>query len=154
MYAPDRQAAGAKAAGMDAPGVFTDLEPNLSRGFREYRAAALGFCLMSALLAQAAAGVRAQPAQGPAVPVTLAQAKRKDVAEFTSGIGTVQAFQSVLLRARVDGTLDRIAFQEGQSVKPGDLLAEIDPRPYQAALDQARANAPRTMPSSRMRGLT
>ena len=58
---------------------------------------------------------------------------------FTGGIGTVQAFHSVLIRARVDGTLDRIAFTEGQDVKLGDLLAAIDPRPYQATLEQALA---------------
>ncbi len=58
---------------------------------------------------------------------------------FTRGIGTVQALQSVLVRARVDGTVERIAFTEGQDVKPGDLLAVIDPRPYQAAYDQAVA---------------
>ena len=51
----------------------------------------------------------------------------------------MQPFQSVLVRARVDGTVDRIAFKEGQEVKPGDLLAVIDPRPYQAMYDQAVA---------------
>jgi multidrug efflux system membrane fusion protein len=51
----------------------------------------------------------------------------------------VQAFQSVLVRARVDGTLEKIFFQEGQDVQPGDKLAQIDPRPYQAVLDQAIA---------------
>lgn len=54
-------------------------------------------------------------------------------------IGTVQAFQSVVVRARVDGTLDQVMFTEGQTVKPGDVLAQLDPRPYQAALDQAVA---------------
>ena len=54
-------------------------------------------------------------------------------------IGTVQAFQSVLVRARVDGTLDKILFTEGQMVKPGDVLALLDPRPYQAVLDEAVA---------------
>jgi multidrug efflux system membrane fusion protein len=65
--------------------------------------------------------------------------QRQDVPEFARGIGTVQAYRSVLVRARVDGTLDKIAFREGQNVKPGDLLAEIDPRPYAATLAQARA---------------
>lgn len=71
--------------------------------------------------------------------MTVGSATRRDVAEFTRGIGTVQAYRSVLIRARVDGTLDEIAFREGQTVKQGDLLAVIDPRPYQAALDQVRA---------------
>ena len=78
-------------------------------------------------------------AQQAGVPVSTAQAVRRDVPIFVSGIGTVQALQSVLLRARVDGTIDKIAFIEGQEVKVGDLLAQIDPRPYQAVMDQAAA---------------
>jgi multidrug efflux system membrane fusion protein len=75
----------------------------------------------------------------PAVPVTVIKVQRRDLPEYVRGIGTVQAYRSVLVRARVDGTLDHIAFQEGQEVKAGDLLAEIDPRPYAATLAQARA---------------
>ncbi len=78
-----------------------------------------------------------QPPSG--VPVSVAAVKRQDVPIFIRGIGTVQALQSVLVRARVDGTIERIAFTEGQDVKPGDLLAVIDPRPYQAVYDQATA---------------
>ena len=78
-------------------------------------------------------------AQQPVVPVSTAKAVRADVPIITHGIGTVQPFQSVLVRARVDGTIQEIGFSEGQQVKPGDLLAVIDPRPYQAALDQAVA---------------
>jgi multidrug efflux system membrane fusion protein len=74
-----------------------------------------------------------------AIPVTMAPVTRRDVPIFAEGIGTVQAFRSVLIQARVTGWLDRIAFNEGQDVKPGDLLAEIDPRPYAAALAQAQA---------------
>jgi multidrug efflux system membrane fusion protein len=74
-----------------------------------------------------------------APPVTVAKAERQDVPVFAAGIGTVQAYQNVLVRARVDGTLEKIGFREGQDVKPGDLIAEIDPRPYAAALAQARA---------------
>ena len=78
-------------------------------------------------------------AQGGGVPVTVATAKAEDVPVLQRAIGTVQAFQSVLVRARVDGTLDKVFFTEGQHVKPGDLLAQLDPRPYQAVLDQALA---------------
>jgi multidrug efflux system membrane fusion protein len=74
-----------------------------------------------------------------AIPVTIAPVTRQDVPIFAEGIGTVQAFQSVLIQARVTGWLDRIAFKEGQDVKPGDLLAEVDPRPYAASLAQAQA---------------
>lgn len=73
------------------------------------------------------------------VPVQTVDAKTQDVPVVLHAIGQIQAYQSVLIRARVDGTLDRIAFTEGQEVKAGDLLAEIDPRPYQAALDQVKA---------------
>lgn len=78
-------------------------------------------------------------AQGGGVPVTIVEAARQDVPVMQKAIGTVQAFQSVLVRARVDGTLDRVLFTEGQLVKPGELLAQLDPRPYQALLDQAVA---------------
>ncbi|MGH7153168.1 MAG: efflux RND transporter periplasmic adaptor subunit, partial [Acetobacteraceae bacterium] len=63
-----------------------------------------------------------------------------DVPITVSGLGTVQALNSVLIRARVDGMLMEVAVAEGQSVKPGDLIAVIDPRPYKAALDQSMAN--------------
>ena len=78
-------------------------------------------------------------AQGGGVPVTTAQAQKQDVPVVQKAIGTVQAFQSVLVRARVDGTLDKVLFTEGQRVKPGDVIAQLDPRPYQATLDQAIA---------------
>ena len=73
------------------------------------------------------------------MPVTTAPAIKTDVPVVQRAIGTVQAFQSVLVRARVDGTLDKVQFTEGQHVKPGDVIAQLDPRPYQAALDQAIA---------------
>jgi membrane fusion protein, multidrug efflux system len=74
-----------------------------------------------------------------AVPVTAARATIADVPITESGIGTVQAFNSVLIRTHVDGTLMQVPVAEGQHVKPGDLIAVIDPRPYQAVLDQAMA---------------
>ncbi len=73
------------------------------------------------------------------IPVTTTQVARSDIPIVLRALGTVQAFQSVTIRARVDGTLDKVLFTEGQTVKPGDLLAQIDPRPYQAILDQAIA---------------
>ena len=84
-----------------------------------------------------AASALAQAGAPP--PVTVGQVSRGDVPVYATGLGTVQAYQSVLVRARVDGTLERIAFTEGQDVKPGDLLAVIDPRPYAALLAQADA---------------
>ncbi len=74
-----------------------------------------------------------------AVAVDTATVARADVPIFLQGLGTVQAFYTVTVTARVDGELQRVAFTEGQTVHKGDLLAQIDPRPNQAAFDQAVA---------------
>jgi multidrug efflux system membrane fusion protein len=81
----------------------------------------------------------AQKAAPPAVRVTIAPVQKADFPVYLTGLGTVQGFNTVTVRTRVDGQIDKIAFKEGQLVKQGDLLAEIDPRPYQASLDQAKA---------------
>lgn len=73
------------------------------------------------------------------VRVSVAAVEKADFPVYLTSLGTVQAFNTVVVRSRVDGQIDKIAFTEGQLVKQGDLLAEIDPRPYQAALDQAKA---------------
>jgi multidrug efflux system membrane fusion protein len=78
-------------------------------------------------------------AGGGPVPVVAGKAEQKDVPIYLDGLGTVQAFNTVTVHSRVDGELQQVAFSEGQDVKLGDLLAVIDPRPYQAALDQAVA---------------
>src|SRR3954462_11218761 len=80
------------------------------------------------------------PAQGTAaVPVTIAAVEKADFPVLLTGLGTVQGFNTVVVRSRVDGQINKIAFKEGDLVKEGDLLAQIDPRPFQAALDQAKA---------------
>jgi membrane fusion protein, multidrug efflux system len=81
----------------------------------------------------------AQRSTSPAVPVTIATAEKVDFPVYLTGLGTVQGFNTVQVRSRVDGQINHIAFKEGQLVNQGDLLAQIDPRPYQAALDQAKA---------------
>ncbi len=78
-------------------------------------------------------------AQTTAVPVTIATVEKSDFPVYLTGLGTVQGFNTVVVRTRVDGQIDKIAFTEGQLVKQGDVLAQIDPRPFQAALDQANA---------------
>jgi multidrug efflux system membrane fusion protein len=80
-------------------------------------------------------------AQGPApgIPVTAGTVAIADVPVFLHGIGTVQAYNSVAIKSRVDGQIVSVAFKEGQDVKEGDLLFQIDPRGYQAALEQAQA---------------
>jgi multidrug efflux system membrane fusion protein len=73
------------------------------------------------------------------VPVTASRVERKDVPIFLTGIGTVNAYNSVAVKAREDGQLIAIKFTEGQEVKVGDVLAVIDQRPYLASLKQAEA---------------
>jgi membrane fusion protein, multidrug efflux system len=78
-------------------------------------------------------------AASPAVPVRAAAVKRQDVPIVLSGLGTVQAFNSVLVKSRVDGQIIKINFTEGQNVRAGDVLVEIDPAPFEATLAQAQA---------------
>lgn len=79
----------------------------------------------------------------PAIPVVAQTVKSGNVPIYLSGIGFVQAYNTVVVRSQIQGQLTEIPFTEGQTVHPGDLLAQIDPRPYQAQLDQATANRDR-----------
>jgi len=88
---------------------------------------------------QAAEAAQKRAAQRPAVAVKVAPVEKADFPVYLTGLGTVQAFNTVQVRTRVDGQITKMAFKEGQFVKAGDTLVEIDPRPYQAALDQAKA---------------
>src|SRR3984885_9149208 len=91
---------------------------------------------------QATAAANAQKSARNPVKVTIAPVEKSDFPVYLTGLGTVQGFNTVLVRSRVDGQIDKIAFKEGQIVNEGDLLVEIDPRPYKAALDQAKAKKP------------
>ena len=75
----------------------------------------------------------------PGVPVSVAIVDRQDVPVYLTGLGTVQASFTVAIHSQVDGKLQEVLFTEGQHVKKGDVLAKIDPRLFQAALDQAKA---------------
>src|ERR1700761_2716345 len=88
---------------------------------------------------QAAAAAAEARKSRPAVQVSIAPVEKADFPVYLTGLGTVQGFNTVLVRTRVDGQIDKVAFKEGQMVNQGDLLVEIDPRPYQATLDQAKA---------------
>jgi membrane fusion protein, multidrug efflux system len=107
-------------------------------------AGGLGVVAYVAITCGIDAGVTTASAQSnsaamAAVPVQIAVPKREDVAIYLSGIGAAQANASVGITSQVDGELQSVHFTEGQIVKQGDLLAVIDPRPFQAALDQAQA---------------
>ena len=75
----------------------------------------------------------------PAVPVSVYTAEQRDMPVYLSGLGSVTAFNTVNIKSRVDGELVQVAFKEGEMVKKGDLLAVIDPRPYQVQLSMAEA---------------
>jgi len=83
-------------------------------------------------------GIEKAPAKkgGQVVPVVAATSHRSDLSIYLTGLGSVSAYNTVTIRSRIDGELIKVAFTEGQLVHEGDLLAEIDPRPYQAQLNQ------------------
>src|ERR1700712_4213196 len=78
-----------------------------------------------------------------ATPVTVDVARASDINIFLNGLGTITPLRTVTVRSRVDGELLKIAFTEGQTVKEGDLLSEIDPRPFQVQLAQAEGQMAR-----------
>jgi multidrug efflux system membrane fusion protein len=94
-----------------------------------------------ALLGRPVLAAEAGPAQPMDVRVT--PALRQDVPIATSAVGRVQALNTVLLKSRVDGPITKVLFTEGDHVRPGQALFEIDPRPYRAAVDQAEAQLAR-----------
>jgi multidrug efflux system membrane fusion protein len=106
---------------------------------------ALAALLLVVLLGGAWRGLLYKPAEaaakGPPPPIAVdtADVTQADVPIYLQGLGTVQAFYTVTVTARVDGELQKIGFTEGQTVRKGDLLAQLDPRPNQAAYDQAVA---------------
>ena len=85
------------------------------------------------------AGQRGGGASDAPVPVTVVPVAEKDVPIYLSALGTVQALNTVTVNAQISGQIQSINFKEGQEVKTGDLIAQIDPRTFQAALDQAAA---------------
>src|SRR5436190_3169367 len=122
------------------------------RGFMRPRIALVGLLIAAALLgggtyALSTARPDTQPipatADLPSVPVVAEAVKSGNVPIYLRGIGTVQAYNTDTIRAQIQGQITQIAFKEGQSVHAGDLLAQIDPRPFQAQLDQAIANRER-----------
>ena len=97
------------------------------------------FVLRTPATAQVAGGRRGRNQPADIIPVLAARSERADVPVWLDGLGTVQAFNSVQVKAQVDGPLIEVRFKEGQDVAQGDVLARIDPRPFQATLDQQAA---------------
>jgi len=108
--------------------------------------AILAFSVATAVLLGCSAGSKpgtARASTQTVVPVGVTTAQRRDVPVYLKGLGNVTASNTVSVKSRVDGQLAQINFKEGQNVNKGDLLAVIDPRPYQVALDQAQGNLSR-----------
>ncbi len=82
---------------------------------------------------------QAKSAAPAPVPVTVAKVSKSDFPVYLTGLGTVEPYDTVTVSSRVDGEITKVYFRQGQMVKEGDMLVQIDPRPYQAALDQATA---------------
>jgi multidrug efflux system membrane fusion protein len=103
--------------------------------------AAIGVLFYFIRIRPAATGAQAATVSGPhqprAVPVLIAPAEQRDIPVWLEGLGTVTAWQQVTVRPQVDGRLDKVFFREGQTVHRGDLLAQIDPRPFLVQLHQA-----------------
>jgi membrane fusion protein, multidrug efflux system len=96
-----------------------------------------GYFLVTRLGETRSPSAQASSATRPGMPVAAAEAKRGDLNRYLTAIGNVAAFNTVTVKSRVDGQIVKVAFKEGQTVHQGDLLVEIDPRPYQAQLSQA-----------------
>jgi len=113
-----------------APDRVASISPQVAALARQARAR---------LTPPAAAPTKAAEDEPAAVPVEAETAERKDFPVVLENLGQVTPYNTVTVKARVDGQITRIAFKEGQRVKQGDLLAEIDSRPFQATLEQAQA---------------
>ena len=105
--------------------------------------AVAGYWLLTKWQAQSAAAKPQRDAASASVPVAVAQAQKGEIPVYLNGLGTVTPFNTVTVRSRIDGQLLRVSFQEGQFVRQGDMLAEIDPKPFQVQLDQAEGQLAR-----------
>jgi membrane fusion protein, multidrug efflux system len=128
-------------------GGFVQTGASVQPGGRNvFRGAGIGLVL-ALLICAVLAGCGSQTAKNakasgppPAIPVGVATVKQGSFDVYLNGLGSVQAYYTVSLKTRIDGQIMQVNFREGQEVKEGELLLVIDPRPYQVALDQAKAN--------------
>jgi membrane fusion protein, multidrug efflux system len=118
-------------------------ERQTGRSSRQRLPVILTLVAVAAALVGCSAGSKTNTARASTqtvVPVAVATAERRDVPVYLKGLGSVTASNTVSVKSRVDGQLAQVNFKEGQHVNTGELLAVIDPRPFQVALDQAQAN--------------
>jgi multidrug efflux system membrane fusion protein len=118
--------------------------PPLVKSVREFASFSIVLILSLIVFGSGCGGSDPKPASAranvaPVVPVSVATAERRDMPFYLTGLGSVNAYYTVSVKSRVDGQLMQVNFKEGQTVKNGELLAVIDPRPYQVVLDQAQA---------------
>jgi membrane fusion protein, multidrug efflux system len=121
---------------------MTDVD--VSAGIFRRRFLPVGACLLLSLLylgcsSSSPGAASARPTGPQTLPVSIATAESRDMPYYLTGLGSVTAFYTVNIKSRVDGQLEDVKFKEGQNVKQGELLAVIDPRPYQVQLSQAQA---------------
>src|SRR5689334_11779064 len=129
-------------------------DPNSKPGKKRSSAGPIGILILIAVLAggffiyrsthktptTAAAGRRSNPEINGRVPVAVTPAQKRDLPVYLDGLGSVEAFNTVTVKSRVDGQMMQVNFTEGQEVHKGDLLAIIDARPFEVTLAQAQAN--------------
>ena len=119
--------------------------------FTWQRMASAGFLFLLAAIVLVLSGCAPQAAPAPQAPqVSVAAVLQRDVGDWDEFTGRLEAIESVEIRPRVSGYLERIAFVEGGTIKKGDLLFVIDPRPYRAELDKAEAELVRARASAEL----
>jgi multidrug efflux system membrane fusion protein len=102
-----------------------------------------GMWLLTRWQSQSAAAKAPRDAATATVPVAVAQTQRGQIPVYLNGLGSVTPFNTVTVRSRIDGQLLKVTFQEGQFVRQGEMLAEIDPKPFQVQLEQAEGQSAR-----------